>query len=167
MSAATRILVVVQLAALTSDPVASTLGSEIDVWLSELTAPEAGESIYWASSHRSAPEDWVAARGVEHLAVLISMCTRRDNNVCQVYGARDKSTRSTNVIGLQPNRGPQGGFAILLHGSGRECLGDVRRTGHRFDNYDAFSAVAAAEMSWAWVTCGGIPRGVNLRPRRD
>ncbi|WP_292836839.1 hypothetical protein [Microbacterium sp.] len=167
MSGATCILVVVHFAELTSDPATSTISSEIDLWLSRITKDEAGESILWASDHRATPEDWVAARHVEHLAVLLSTCSRSNNNVCQVYGARDsRVTRSTNVIGLQPSRGPQGGFAVLLHDRGRECLGDIRRVGYRFDNYDAFSAMAAAEISWAWVTSGLLSHELTIRARR-
>jgi len=167
VSGATRILVFVHHAELTSDPATSTIGSEIDLWLSHFAEDEPGESIFWASDHRADSEDWVAARHVEHLAVLLSTCSRSNNNVCQVYGARDSRVgRSTNVIGLQPSRGPEGGFAVLLHDRGRECLGDIRRIGYRFDNYDAFSAIAAAEISWAWVASGVLPAELTVRARR-
>lgn len=167
MSVVTGKLMVVHLTELTSDPLVSVLSSDVDLWLSGLVVSEPVDDIYWARDHHTAPASWITARGVEHLTVLISTCAKSHNNVCQIYGSRDKSTtRSTNVIGLDPSRGPLGGFAILLRDAERKHLGDVRRIDYPFDNYDSFSALAAAEMSWSWVTGGVLPREVNLRARR-
>lgn len=165
MSAATLILTAMQHAELTSAPPSSSLSSEVELWLASLNDVENLASVYWAAYGAVAPDDWVATRSIEQLAVLVSGCTKANNNVCQVHGARDTSARSTSVIGLHPNRGPQGGFAVNLYQSKRRAVGDVRRSGYRLDNYEGFSAIKAAEISWAWVSAGVIPRGLTYRTR--
>lgn len=159
------ILTAMRYAELTSAPPVSSLNSEVELWLAGLNDIETGPSVYWAAHHAVAPGDWVVTRSIEQLTVLLSGCTKANNNACQVHGARSGSGRSAGVIGLQPRRGPQGGFAVVLYQSERRSVGDVRRIGYRDDNYDGFSTIKAAEISWAWMTAGAIPRGLTYRVR--
>lgn len=163
MSAATRMMSVMPRTELTSTPPTSSLSTEVELWLAGLNDLETSPSVYWAANHRLQSADWVTARSVEQLSVLLSACTKAHNNAGQVYGARHESARSSSVIGLQSQRGPQGGFAVVLRENEGRSLGDIRRIGYRYENYEGFSAITAAEICWTWVADGTIPRRLTYR----
>jgi hypothetical protein len=107
--------------------------------------------------------DWVRARGVEHLAVLLSTADRRDDNVCFVRGGADAAGRSGSFIGLV-TRSVLGWAVRVEDGDG--ASGDVRTTTYEHDSYESFPALASAQVMWSWVTTGRLPDGLEVRPDR-
>jgi hypothetical protein len=160
---ASRMMSVMPRAEPTSTPPTSSPSTKVELWLADLNDLETSPSVYWQANHRVQSADWVTTRSVEQLSVLLSTRTKAHNNACQVYGARHDSARSTSVIGLQPQRGPDGGFAVVLSEKETRSLGDIRRISYRYNNYQGFSAISAAEICWAWVTAGTIPPGLTYR----
>ena len=131
-------------------------------WLVEQSSPSNDESVFWAPCHWKQGKDWIPMRGVEQLAVHVSTAIRSDNNVCFASGTRGRAGRSTNMIGLVTR--PTLGCAVIINNQDR-LSGDVRRIGYKYDNYDSFSALFAAQISWAWVTAGRLPSGLTIRAR--
>jgi hypothetical protein len=99
---------------------------------------------------------------VEQLAVHVSTSIRADNNVCFAIGARGLAGRSTNIIGLVTRSTP--GWAVIIN-NGERLSADVRRIGYKSDTYDSFSAMSAAQITWAWVTAARLPSGLTIRAR--
>lgn len=139
------------------------LGDELELWLMGRTIIETSEVVYWAANSRVPPAQWVEARSVEQLAVLLSTASRSNNNACQVYGARSKSGRSVSIIGLQPSRGAWAGWAIVV--AGDEISANIHHPDYPHDNYEGFSSVDAADICWSWVAKGHIPSGLVGRVR--
>ena len=135
---------------------------ELEAWLAEQSSPSNDESVFWAPCHWKQGEDWIPMRGVEQLAVHVSTSIRSDNNVCFASGTRGRAGRSTNMIGLVAR--PTLWWAVIINNHDR-LSGDVRRIGYKYDNYDSFSALSAAQISWAWVTAGRLSSGLTIRAR--
>lgn len=142
-----------------------TVGAQLERWLAKQTLEEPEESVFWAPHGWRQPSDWVEVRGLEHLAVLISTAIHRDDNVCAVSGSRGRVGRVVNVIGLI-TRQPLGWAVVISEAGDPASAADVRRRGYPHDNYDSFSALTAAEISWSWVTAGEVPNGLDLRMRK-
>lgn len=142
-----------------------SVAARLEVWLAERGRVEPEKTVFWAPHGWSQTSDWVTARGVEHLAVLISTAIRRDNNVCTVSGTQGRTGRSANLIGLI-SRQPLGWAVVVEDAEEPPWAGDVQRRGYPHDNYDAFGALSAAEIGWAWVTLGRLPKGLEIKMRR-
>ena len=135
---------------------------ELEPWLAEQSSPSNDESMFWAPCHWKQAQDWIPMRGVEQLAVHVSTAIRSDNNVCFASGTRGQAGRSTNMIGLVTR--PTLGWAVIINNADR-LSADVRRIGYKYGNYDSFSALSAAQISWAWATAGRLPPGLTIRAR--
>jgi hypothetical protein len=135
---------------------------ELEPWLAEQSRPSIDATVFWAPCRWTRAAHWLPMRGVEQLAVHVSTAIRSDNNVCFASGNRGHAGRSTNMIGLVTR--PTLGWAVIINNANR-LSGDVRRIGYKYDNYDSFSALSAAQISWAWVTTGRLPSGLTIRAR--
>lgn len=113
--------------------------------------------LFWGPHGARRPADWVRVRNVEHLAVLVSTASRRDNNVCFVSGARGPAPRRVNLIGLVSREVL--GWAVVVHEPGLGAR-NVQRQDYPYDNYDSFSSLAAATIARTWVTVGRLPDGL-------
>jgi hypothetical protein len=138
------------------------LAEELEPWLAEQSRPSTDATVFWAPCRPTRAAHWLPMRGVEQLAVHVSTAIRSDNNVCFASGTRGRPGRSTNMIGLITR--PTLGWAVIINNADRLSV-DVRRIGYRYDNYDSFSALSAAQISWAWVTTGRLPSGLTIRVR--
>jgi hypothetical protein len=138
------------------------LAEELEPWLAEQGTRSNDENVFWAPCHWEEAADWIPMRGVEQLAVHVSTAIRSDSNVCFASGTRGRAGRWTNLIGLVTR--PTLGWAVIINNADR-LTGDVRRIGYKSDNYDSFSALSAALISWAWVTEGRLPSGLTIRAR--
>ncbi len=139
----------------------STAG-DVEAWLEEQWSAQVDERVFWAPYGWATSNDWLGLRAVEQLAVRISTATGPDGNVCFASGAKQVVGRNAIIIGLI-NRDTLG-WAIVLN-EGDRPVGDVRRTGYPYDNYDSFGALSAADICWSWVAAGCLPAGLTLRER--
>lgn len=143
-----------------------TIGTQLERWLTVRAGDEPREPVFWTAHGSGLPSDCVEVRGVEHLAVLSSTTSRSDDVVCAVSGPRGRSGRSVDLIGLV-GRSPRGWAVVARDPEDPTWAGDVQRRGYPHTDYDSFGLLAAAEISWAWVTSGRLPDGLEIRLRQD
>lgn len=135
---------------------------DVEDWLARQVDGGPESPLFWAPCHWRYSTDWLEVRSVEQLAVLISTAVRTDNNVCFVSATQGRDGRSANVIGLVTR--PVIGWAVVVIGS-QGTSADVRRMGYRYNNYDSFGPLTAAEICAAWVMSGRLPAGLESRRR--
>lgn len=142
-------------------PTGSLVGA-IEDWLlaQVLTAP--AESVFWAPHGWQRADDWLPVSSVEQLAVRISTSWAPRGNVCFASGGRGRGGRNVGAIALIGR--DEVGWALNLYDDSAH-QGDVMRVDYPYDNYDSFSALTTAQISWAWITAGTVAEGLTLRRR--
>jgi len=141
----------------------SSVADALQDWLRALSLTAPQESVFWAPHGWISAAEWHPTGSVEQLAVRISTTWKPRGNVCFASAAPGGGGRNVCAIALI-ERGELG-WALNLY-QGRAHCGDVRRVDYPYDNYDSFSALAAARISWSWIVSGTVAEGLSLRRRR-
>ena len=133
--------------------------AQIERWLA--TQPSEfgdGEKLFWASARSCDVDDgdeesdgeWQPVLSIEQLAVRVSTAIDPDSNVCFASGMPHFYGRESMVWAVN-----------LWHDE--ELVGDVRRAGYPYTNYDGFSALTAAQIAATWIRFGDVLDGHELR----
>jgi hypothetical protein len=140
----------------------TSIAGAFQAWLQDQVQTSPATAVFWAPYGWRSAGDWLPVSSVEQLAVRISTTWRPQGNVCFASGCPGGGGRNVGAIGLIGR--DELGWALNIS-DGAKHLGHVRRVDYRYDNYDSFSALTAAQISWSWIVDGTIPEGLILRPR--
>lgn len=143
------------------EPDAGIAGAFQD-WLELQALAAPAQAVFWAPYGWSSASDWLPTSSVEQLAVRISTTWQPKGNVSFASSAPGATGRNVGVIALIGR--DELGWALNLYVE-RRLVGDVRRFDYPYDNYDSFSALTVAQISWAWIVDAAVPAGLTIRKR--